>query len=197
VRLRRVQEEFGDRVQLEWRSFLLRPQPDPSRTLEKFRTYTRSWARPAAEPDAPVFRVWEGDAGPPSHSVPPHLVAKAAATLGDAAFERMHERLLRAYFSENRDITDPDTLRVLWREAELPDDAFARVSDPELAQAVIAQHNEAIEHGVDGVPAVRMEGREGVVIGAQPVELYRRWIDRHLDDASPLLKKADPGGFVK
>jgi predicted DsbA family dithiol-disulfide isomerase len=183
VRLRRIQEEFGNRVQLEWRSFLLRPQPDPTRTLEKFRTYTRSWMRPAAEPDAPAFRVWEGDAGPPSHSVPPHLVAKAAATLGDAAFERMHERLLRAYFSENRDITDPDTLRALWREAELPDDAFARVSDRGLAQAVSEQHNEALEHGVDGVPAVRMEGREGVVIGAQPLELYRRWIDRHLSDA--------------
>ena len=27
------------------------------------------------------FRVWEGDAGPPSHSVPPHLVAKAAASI--------------------------------------------------------------------------------------------------------------------
>jgi predicted DsbA family dithiol-disulfide isomerase len=180
VRLRRVQEEFGDRVQLQWRSFLLRLQPDPNRTLEKFRAYTRSWLRPAAEPDAPAFRVWESDAGPPSYSVPPHLVAKAAATLGDAAFERMHALLLRAYFSENRDITDPETLRAIWREAELPDDAFARASDRGLAQIVIEQHNEAIEHGVDGVPAVRMAGREGVVIGAQPPELYRRWINRHL-----------------
>lgn len=180
MRLRQIEDEFGDRVHLEWRSFLLRPRPDPSRTLEKFRAYTHSWTRPAAEPDAPPFRVWSTDAGPPSHSIPPHLVAKAAATLGDDAFRRMHERLLRAYFSENRDITDAETLLSLWRETGLPDEAFARTADPALLQTTIDQHDEALEHGVDGVPAVRMEGRDGVVIGAQPVELYRRWINRSL-----------------
>lgn len=180
MRLRRIEEEFGEQVRLEWRSFLLRPQPDPRRTLDKFRAYTHSWRRPAEEPDAPPFRIWEGDAGPPSHSVPPHLAAKAAALLGAAAFERLHERLLHAYFTENRDITDSNTLLALWREAQLPEDGFARVSDPALLRATIDQHNEAIEHGVNGVPAVCMEGREGVVIGAQPVELYRRWIERRL-----------------
>jgi predicted DsbA family dithiol-disulfide isomerase len=184
VRLRRIEEEFGDRVRLEWRSFLLRPRPDPNRTLEKFRAYTRSWLRPAAEPDAPPFRVWESEAGPPTHSVPPHLVAKAAAALGEEAFRRMHDRLLRAYFTENRDITDPDTLSVLWHDAALPEATFARTSDPALLQSTITQHNEAIEHGVNGVPAVRMEGREGVVIGAQPIELYRRWVERALQPSS-------------
>jgi predicted DsbA family dithiol-disulfide isomerase len=180
VRLARIAEEFGDRLQWQWRSFLLRPQPDPRRTLEKFRAYTQSWQRPAAEPDAPVFHVWESDAGPPSHSVPPHLAAKAAAQLGPDAFHRMHDRLMRAYFTENRDITDADTLLALWRELEFPEEAFARTADPVLLQETIAQHNEALEHGIDGVPAVRMQGREGAVIGAQPVETFRHWINRHL-----------------
>jgi len=30
------------------------------------------------------------------------------------------------------------------------------------------------------VPAVRMDGRDGAVIGAQPIEIYRRWISRSL-----------------
>lgn len=180
VRLRRIGEEFGERVQFEWRSFLLRPQPDPRRTLEKFRAYTQSWLRVAAELDAPQFRVWESDAGPPSHSVPPHLAAKAAATLGADAFLRMHDRLMQAYFTENRDITDRDTLHALWRELELPEDTFGRLDDPALLQETIAQHNEALEHGIGGVPAVRVEGREGAVIGAQPVETFRHWINRIL-----------------
>jgi predicted DsbA family dithiol-disulfide isomerase len=92
VRLRRIGEEFGERVQFEWRSFLLRPQPDPRRTLEKFRAYTQSWQRVAAEPDAPAFCVWQSDAGPPTHSIPPHLAAKAAAAIGPEAFHRMHDR---------------------------------------------------------------------------------------------------------
>ena len=81
MRLRRVEEEFAGRVVVEWRSFLLRPHPDPRRTLEKFRVYTQSWQRAAEDPDGGTFQVWQSDAGPPSHSVPPHLVAKAAARL--------------------------------------------------------------------------------------------------------------------
>ena len=119
--MRQLEDEFGEQVQLDWRSFLLRPRPRTRPAdLEKFRAYTQSWLRPAADPDSGRFRVWQGDAGPPSHSVPPHLVAKAAAVLGDGAFQRMRDRLFEAYFSENRDITDDATLRALWREAELP-----------------------------------------------------------------------------
>lgn len=180
VRLRRLKEEFGDRIQIEWRSYLLRPRPDPNRTLEKFKAYTRSWERPASDPDGGTFRVWATDAGPPSHSIPPHLVAKAAAALSPVAFDQIHERLLYAYFAENRDITDRDTLRAIWREAGLPDEAFARSDDPDLLKQTIDQHNEAIELGIDGVPCVRMEGRGGWVTGAQPLELYRRWIERAL-----------------
>jgi predicted DsbA family dithiol-disulfide isomerase len=180
VRLQRVAEEFGDRVAIEWRSYLLRPYPDASRTLDKFRAYTRSWERPAAEPDAPVFRVWESDAGPPSHSMPPHLVAKAAAALGADAFERMHARLLAAYFGENRDITDPETLVQLWDEVGLPAAEFARAGDQTLVDAVVREHNEAVTLGMTGVPAVRMAGNDVPLVGALPLESYRRWVERAL-----------------
>jgi predicted DsbA family dithiol-disulfide isomerase len=182
VRLRRVNADLGEAVRIESRSFLLRPWPE-ARGLDAFRAYTRSWLRPAAEADAPTFRPWEGDAGPPSHSIPPHLVAKAAATLGDEAVQRMDARLMQAYFAESRDITDPATLRALWREAGLPDEAFARAADPDRLRDTLAQHDEALRLGVTGVPAVRLGGREGLVIGAQPVDVYRRWIARALADA--------------
>jgi predicted DsbA family dithiol-disulfide isomerase len=180
VRLQRIGEEFGDRVQWQWCSFLLRPQPDPRRTLEKFRAYTQSWQRVAAEPDAPPFHVWQSNAGPPSHSIPPHLAAKAAALLGTDAFRRVHDALLRAYFTENRDITDRETLLALWREIGLPDDAFDSIDDPRLLHETTAQYREALEHGIDGVPAVRVPGRDGALIGAQPVETFRHWINRLL-----------------
>jgi predicted DsbA family dithiol-disulfide isomerase len=180
VRLRHLEEEFKGIVRVEWRSFLLRPRPTPGRTLEKFREYTQSWLRAAADPDGGTFRVWRGDAGPPSHSVPPHLVAKAAATMGEAEFHRVHDKLLHAYFAENRDITEDATLRAIWQEADLPADEFARSEDPVHVRSVLQQHNEAIEWGVTGVPAVRMDGGEGVVIGAQPLEVYRRWVRRSL-----------------
>lgn len=183
VRLRRLEAELGPRVTLAWRTFLLRPHPDPARTLDRFRAYTASWMRPAAEEDAGTFRVWSSDEGPPSHSVPPHLAAKAAATFGPEAFRTMHERLLRAYFAENRDITHPDVLLALWREVGLPVDGFARTADPALLGEVVEDHNQAVGRELGGVPAVMMAGIDVPVVGAMPYETYRRWVVRRLEGA--------------
>jgi predicted DsbA family dithiol-disulfide isomerase len=180
VRLRRLEEEFAGRVLVEWRSFLLRPKPDPSRTLEQFRAYTRTWLRPAADPDGGTFRVWATDAGPPSHSVPPHLVAKAAAALGKPAFEAMHMRLMHAYFAENRDITDADTLAAVWAEAGLARADLALAADPEVLNATIDQHDQAVRLGVNGVPAVLLAGNDVPITGALPLDAYRRWVRRAL-----------------
>ena len=173
-----MEEEFGDSLEIEWRSFLLRPRPAEKRDLEKFARYTQSWLRPAAEPDAPHFRVWESSHGPPSHSVPPHLVAKAAASLGADSFRVIHDRLMRAYFGESRDITAAATLRAIWREAGLPESEFARSEAPALLNETLEQHEEAVRRGVTGVPATAVAGSDAFVVGAHSAELYRRWIRR-------------------
>jgi len=178
VRLLRLEAESEGGVAVEWRSYLLRPRPSSGRSLEKFRRYTESWLRPAAEADSGEFRVWQGDAGPPSHSIPPHLVAKAAAALSDEAFRRIHLRLLEAYFRDNRDVTDEATLRAIWDEADLPAAAFEASRDPRHLRATLAEHNEAIEAGATGVPAVRLADDAVVIVGAQPMALYRKWVDR-------------------
>lgn len=180
-RLRRLQDELGADLEVEWRSFLLRPRPDPNRTLEKFRRYTESWQRPAAEEPEAGFRVWSTEAGPPSHSMPPHLAAKAAASLDGAAFEQLHERLLRAYFVDNRDITERQTLRAIWAEAGLLDEEFGRIDDPAALRRVLEEHNEAVELGVGGVPAVRAADSDVAITGAQPLETYRRWVGKLLN----------------
>lgn len=178
VRLERIEEESAGEVRLEWRSYLLRPEPEPGRSLEKFRAYTRSWLRPAAEPDAGTFQVWQGDAGPPSHSIPPHRVAKAAAALGAEPFRRVHRALLEAYFGQSRDITDPATLRAVWLETGLPEGGLARADDPHTLEQTLAEHAEAQRLGMNGVPAVRVSGDDAFVTGAFPIDMYRRWITR-------------------
>ena len=181
TRLQRLRHDLDGRVVVEWRSYLLRPYPDRTRSLEDFRAYTRTWTRPAAEPDAPPFRQWESDAGPPSHSMPPHLVAKAAADIGSEAFDRVHERLLRAYFGENQDITDAETLVGLWAEVGLPVEAFRRAGEQALVDAVVREHNEAVSLGLTGVPAVQMVGNDIPLPGALPYDSYRRWVERALE----------------
>lgn len=178
VRLGRVEREFAPDVQVEWRSYLLRPNPNRSVDVDRFRSYTRSWRRPASEPDSGSFREWSGEAPPPSHSVPAHRVAKAAATISRSAFRRVHDGLLHAYFAENRDISDDETLRRIWLEAGLPEADFARWEDPAILERVLDEHAAGLEAGATGIPAVQMAGNDAIIVGAQPLELYRRWVTR-------------------
>ncbi len=175
-RLKIVEAENEGAIALEWKSYLLRPHPEPGRDLPKFVRYTQGWLRPASEPDAPRFKPWESSEGPPSHSIPAHLVARAARRHGDAVGRAMHERLLRAYFEENRDISDESTQRALWSEVGLPDAAFSASPADELLRETLADHDQALELGITGVPAVRVAGSDAFVMGAQPLDVYRRWI---------------------
>ena len=96
----------------------------------------------------------------------------------------MHECLLHAYFAENRDITNADTLLALWREVGLDDPDFARAGDDAVLREVVDQHNDAVRRDVSGVPAVMMAGIDVPIVGAQPYETYRRWVERRLEAKS-------------
>ncbi len=113
--------------------------------------------------------------------MPPHLVAKAAVALGEPAFRRVHDGLLRAYFVESRDTSESATLLEIWRAAGLDAADFARREDPALLREVIDEHNAAMGIGVTGVPAVGLSGQDLVITGAHPRPLYRRWIERALE----------------
>jgi predicted DsbA family dithiol-disulfide isomerase len=186
TRLGAVEAQLGDEIALSWRSYLLRPDPRPRtpEALARFRGYTEGWQRVAEdEPRAP-FRTWQGDAGPPSHSLPPHQTAKAAESFGPEAARRMRERLFRAYFVESRDISDAETLRALWSEVDLADADFPSTPDPAVTRRILAEHAEAQSYGVTGVPAVRLAHQDFVLVGAQPEAAYLRWFRRARDGSA-------------
>lgn len=179
VRLRRLEEEMSADLEIVWRTYLLRPEPK-GRDAEKFRAYTQSWSRPGSEEDSGTFRPWTGDAPPPTHSVPAHLVAKAAAAIDAESFRRIHDALLVAYFGDSRDISDESVLEAIWREQGLPADGFERSRSPETLQETLEDHAEAQSLGITGAPAARLEGNEAFLTGALPLAMYRRWIERQI-----------------
>ncbi len=179
VRLRQLQEEMSSDLEIVWRTYLLRPEPKP-RDAEKFRAYTQSWTRPGAEENSGTFQPWASEAPPPTHSVPAHLVAKAAAAIDEESFHKMHDALLEAYFGHNRDISDESVLEAIWREQGLPADGFARSQSPEILQETLEDHAEAQSLGITGAPAARLEGNEAFLTGALPLAMYRRWIERQV-----------------
>lgn len=194
VRLSRIEEEYGPRVDFEWRSYLLRPnprRPEPDGlALEKFRRYTQSWQRPAAEPDSGDFGSWKENV-PPSHSLPPQMAARAAARYGRKELRSFQRELFTSYFSRCLDISSEEILAACWKAAELPADGLSEMNDPALCRAVLADHREAVECGATGVPGVRLRDNPAIVVGAQPVELYRRWIERQFAGA----ERADSRGI--
>jgi predicted DsbA family dithiol-disulfide isomerase len=182
-RLWNLEDEFEGRISIEWRSYLLRPVRRENRDPEKFRRYTESWKRPAEEPDAGDFRAWASDAPPPTHSIPAHCAAKAAARVSRDAFRAMHERLMLAYFHENRDISSPAELAAIWLELGLPPEAAGFMEGEEARASVLRDHEEACSLDATGVPGLRRADNDIIIVGAQPREVYRRWFEKSLSDA--------------
>lgn len=179
VTLDRVRSEVADRANLDllWKSYLLRPNPEP-KSPERFRRYTESWLRPAAQPDAAEFRVWATDEPPPTHSIPPAVAVKAAAR--QDAFTRYHHALMHAYFARNLDVTSRANILLVARECGLDEAQMLRdLDDPSTTALIVAEHNEAVELGISGVPCVVLDGGFQLP-GGQERAVYVRIIDRLL-----------------
>jgi predicted DsbA family dithiol-disulfide isomerase len=183
VRLDRVAENYGDRVELSWRSFMLRPEPE-ERSMEAFTSYTSSWSRPAELETSITFNQWSGDHEPPSHSLPSAVAGKVAATFGPEAYQDFHLAVMAAYFTDNRTISDWDVLVDVATGVGIDGDEFARrrgLSEEGLVGEIVTEHNEAVGAGISGVPAL-VVGERYLVPGAVEVSQYHEVIDRFLAD---------------
>lgn len=104
--LARVREEYGDRVEVDWRAYELRPDPVP--TLDPDGEY--------------LHRVWNASVYPMARSLgmtlrlpPVQPRSRKALEAAEFACERgkfdeMHTALFRAFFEEGRDIGDEAVL---------------------------------------------------------------------------------------
>jgi predicted DsbA family dithiol-disulfide isomerase len=81
----------------------------------------------------------------------------------------IHDRLFRAYFVEQRDISDPDQLAAIAGEAGLdPVEARAVLEERRFRRRVDEDWQLSRRLGVTGVPTFAIGGRG--VVGAQPFE---------------------------
>ena len=112
MRVDELQEQLGDDIEVEWRSFLLRAEPKTG-DREKFVEYTKSWLRPADTEPKATFNVWSSEAPQPSSSIPAQVAYKVLAAGWPDRADAYHRRLMEAYFGENRDISDAAELRAL------------------------------------------------------------------------------------
>jgi predicted DsbA family dithiol-disulfide isomerase len=86
--------------------------------------------------------------------------------------EPVHNRLMDAYWSEGRNLADPEVLRDLAAEAGL-DDIEPALQDGAYSERIAASTAKAQSFGITGIPAFLLDGRL-LVLGAQPREVFEQ-----------------------
>ncbi|MBI2132685.1 MAG: DsbA family protein [Candidatus Tectomicrobia bacterium] len=175
MRLKKIKEEYGDKVDIQYRVFMLRPEPDPSAVFNEHRR--AGWTRAGAGPDSGDFHPWEGKEKFPDCSLPSAEAGIAVRDQGPEAWERFHMNMLRAFFTENRDVSDKAVILDVAGKSgvDVPIVRDALESGTYRQQAH-AEYTQAIQQGITGIPSV-VVNEEAVLVGAVPIEQYRYVID--------------------
>lgn len=186
--LARVETEAEGTVQIRWRAYELRPEPEP--TLDPGGDYLRDiWARavyPMAKERGMNLRL------PPvqPRSRLAHEAAAFAADQGRAS--AMQHAIFRAFFEAGADIGQPEVLSQIAAEIGLdPEAVTAALTAGKYRTRVLEDESLAHSFGLSGVPAivVRPAGadwRQAVLVeGAQPYQVIR--------DAVDLARRGDAG----
>jgi predicted DsbA family dithiol-disulfide isomerase len=187
VRLSDIQQAYGDRVRIHWRTFPLIPDQQPGRRATQKTREGRQ--RVGAEEPRSLFVPPELESDLPASSVPALTAAKCAERQSDAVFERFHRRLFVAHFHDNLDISRQDVLWNLARECELDMERFRNdYANGEAYQAVLQDYAEgAAWFGVSALPTVIFNEKLSLV-GAVPAERYRSMLD--------WILAGEPGGVI-
>lgn len=106
------------------------------------------------------------------------LAAWALDVAGPAVQHDLHQRLFRAYFTDNLDVADHGVLAALAADAGLdPDQAAEVLAAGSYADTVRAEERQASEHDIHAVPTFVIEGRWAIP-GAQDVDTFVELLTR-------------------
>jgi predicted DsbA family dithiol-disulfide isomerase len=101
------------------------------------------------------------------------LLAEAAKEEGPEVFEALNEGLFRAYFTEGRNIGDPQVLRDVAQAADVPGGRIEQAwSDGTYEERLARDHEAATRNRITGIPTFIIDGR-WILEGAVPVEMLR------------------------
>jgi predicted DsbA family dithiol-disulfide isomerase len=132
-------------------------------------------ARAAADVDVD-FR-WEGKRRVNTFDAH-RLAAWALDVAGPAAQNDLHQRLFRAYFTDNADLADHGVLAGLAAEAGLdPEGADEALATGAYAEAVRSDELRAGEMDIHAVPTFVIEGRWAIP-GAQDIDTFVELLER-------------------
>lgn len=179
----RIAREFAGQLQVHWRAYELRPEPEP--TLEPDGEYLRDiWASavyPMAAKRGMTLRL------PPvqPRSRKAFEATEYARDRGKA--DAMRHAIFAAFFEDGRDIGQPEVLGEISETLDIHPSGLRRALEGNVyTDRIIRDENEAAELGLSGVPAMvitpspESNERRLLISGAQPYETVRELIERAL-----------------
>lgn len=178
--MRRVGSEL--QVALHFQPFELNPQmpPEGQDAIEHLTAKYRINAAQAAQ-NAEVIRVRGAELGfifdmdkrsRVYNTFDSHRLLHWAGEQGEAPQKRLKHALLRAYFTDGRDVSDHDTLVAVVVEAGLDGVRARRILESdELVEAVRRQERFYVEQGITAVPSVIFNNRH-LIQGGQPIDTF-------------------------
>ena len=147
---------------------------------DDFVAYTRSWLNPAEQEPRTNFTLWDSDEGQPPSSVPAQVAHKAVTAFEPERSMDYHHALLKAYFTDNRNIGEPENLLDVAAEIGIDREQLESLiieRQDDFAHQVSVEHNAALQLQVHAVPTVILDGGFAIP-GAQPAETYIRLVER-------------------
>ena len=173
MRLDRLKEQFGDRVEITRKAFLLRTGPREW-AREDFINYTQGWMRPKEFEPQLEYTPWVTDDPQPHSSIEAQVAYKVLEELAPDKAKAYHDRITAAYFRDNRDISNPGILTELAVEVGVDavayNEAIATRAEA-MQELVFEEYKSAQALNITGIPTVVFEN-QFLVNGAQSLETY-------------------------
>ena len=203
-RLETALERFPHRDQVEvvWRSFQLDPSVPEGETHPTLPALAAKYGRDVEEMRGTMAHVESIAAGEgldyhladgiSGNTLLAHELLHLAAEHG--LRNELKERLLHAYFEEQRSVFDVDSLVPFAVEVGLDEaEVRAALADRRYLAAVREDGATAQALGATGVPFFVVDRKYGAA-GAQPAELLLQILERAWADANPLITVPDAEG---
>jgi len=182
-RRRALARELAGKVEFVRRAYLLLPGEGQRPAYDE---YVVSHRRRAAQMNPELrFAIPQVGQEYPRSSVRAQVVAAAVQDEFPERLELLEDQLFGATFRELRDISDAAELRACGRAAGVPEELVDRaLPDRMLRDRVFAEHQEALDAGVHGIPALIVPGYAPVT-GAIPLDVLRRAFAEVVDSRAP------------
>lgn len=178
--------EFSDKIEIEWKSFLLNPDmvTDPEKSTLEYLSETKGWSLDQTQQITQQVVDMAKEEGLTYHmdktvvanAKNAHRLLQLTKTIGKG--DVMKERLLKAYFTEGKNIDDRATLLQLALEVDLVKESVeACLDSEEFLDKVEQDIYESKLIGVRGVPFFVLDRKFGIS-GAQPKEAFAETIEK-------------------